>query len=96
MTQLRVRSEASGEGGRHPVSDRPSPPLIRIVGLGKRFSSRSGEVVTALSDVNLDIRDNEFISIVGPSGCGKTTLPAYPGPVSKTHLRARFIAAERS
>ncbi len=74
MTQLRVRSEASGEGGRHPVSDRPSPPLIRIVGLGKRFSSRSGEVVTALSDVNLDIRDNEFISIVGASGCGKTTL----------------------
>ena len=74
MTQLRVRSEASGEGGRHPVSDRPSPALIRIAGLGKRFSSRSGEVVTALSDVNLDIRDNEFISVVGPSGCGKTTL----------------------
>jgi NitT/TauT family transport system ATP-binding protein len=74
MTQLRVRSEASGEGGRHPVSDRPSPALIRIAGLGKRFSSRSGEVVTALSDVHLDIRDNEFISVVGPSGCGKTTL----------------------
>jgi NitT/TauT family transport system ATP-binding protein len=56
------------------VSDRPSPALIRIAGLGKRFSSRSGEFVTALSDVNLDIRDNEFISVVGPSGCGKTTL----------------------
>ena len=74
MTQLRVQSEASGEGGRHPAPDRPSPALIRVAGLGKRFSSRSGEVVTALSDVNLDIRDNEFISVVGPSGCGKTTL----------------------
>jgi NitT/TauT family transport system ATP-binding protein len=74
MTQLRVRSEASGEGGRHPAPDRPSPALIRVAGLGKRFPSRSGEVVTALSDVNLDIRDNEFISVVGPSGCGKTTL----------------------
>ena len=29
---------------------------------------------TALQDVNLDIRDNEFFTLLGPSGCGKTTL----------------------
>ena len=29
---------------------------------------------TALTDVNLDIRDNEFFTLLGPSGCGKTTL----------------------
>jgi NitT/TauT family transport system ATP-binding protein len=74
MTQLLVRSEGSGEGGRFSETDQPLPALIRIAGLGKRFSSRSGEIVTALSDVNLNIRDNEFISVVGPSGCGKTTL----------------------
>ena len=51
-----------------------SQALIRIIDLEKRFSSRSGEVVTALSDVSLDISDHEFISVVGPSGCGKTTL----------------------
>jgi multiple sugar transport system ATP-binding protein len=28
---------------------------------------------TAVSDLNLDIRDGEFIVLVGPSGCGKTT-----------------------
>jgi len=28
----------------------------------------------ALKDVNLEIRDHEFLSIIGPSGCGKTTL----------------------
>ena len=28
----------------------------------------------ALKDVNLDIRDNEFFTLLGPSGCGKTTL----------------------
>ena len=28
---------------------------------------------TAISDLNLDIRDGEFIVLVGPSGCGKTT-----------------------
>lgn len=31
-------------------------------------------VVEALKDINLDIRQGEFISIIGSSGCGKTTL----------------------
>jgi NitT/TauT family transport system ATP-binding protein len=48
--------------------------LITISGLEKRFKTRSGEVVNALSNVNLDIAQHEFISVVGPSGCGKTTL----------------------
>src|SRR5262245_26822365 len=30
--------------------------------------------IKALAEVNLSIRENEFISIIGPSGCGKTTL----------------------
>jgi NitT/TauT family transport system ATP-binding protein len=30
--------------------------------------------VLALADVNLELRDGEFLSIVGPSGCGKSTL----------------------
>ncbi|MEM1163750.1 MAG: ABC transporter ATP-binding protein [Pseudomonadota bacterium] len=29
---------------------------------------------TALHDVSLDIKDNEFFTLLGPSGCGKTTL----------------------
>ncbi len=33
---------------------------------------RYGDVV-AVSDLNLDIRDEEFLVLVGPSGCGKTT-----------------------
>ena len=30
--------------------------------------------VAALSDIDLDIHEGEFVSIIGPSGCGKTTL----------------------
>jgi NitT/TauT family transport system ATP-binding protein len=74
MTQLLARSERGGEGQDRSRPGGSASALIRINNLGKRFSSRSGEVVTALSDVNLDIADNEFISVVGPSGCGKTTL----------------------
>ena len=41
--------------------------------LGMRFSLR-GQALTALEDVNLQVRDREFCCIVGPSGCGKSTF----------------------
>ena len=31
------------------------------------------DTVHAVKDVNLQIRDKEFVVFVGPSGCGKTT-----------------------
>lgn len=33
-----------------------------------------GDGTEALKDINLDISQHEFVSIVGPSGCGKSTL----------------------
>ena len=29
---------------------------------------------TILEDINFDVKDGEFLSILGPSGCGKTTI----------------------
>lgn len=39
----------------------------------KTYQGRTGEVV-ALNGVNLEIAENEFVTVVGPSGCGKSTL----------------------
>jgi len=44
-------------------------PDVRISNLTKKF----GEI-TALDNINLHIRDQEYFSLLGPSGCGKTTL----------------------
>src|SRR6516225_7282496 len=41
---------------------------VHIQSLNKKFDE-----VHAVKDVNLDIRDKEFVVLVGPSGCGKTT-----------------------
>ena len=46
---------------------------LSIRGIKKEYETRNG-TVTALSEVNLDIEENQFISVIGPSGCGKSTL----------------------
>ena len=43
-------------------------PEIRLSHVTKRF----GKFV-AVDDLNLDIENNAFITLLGPSGCGKTT-----------------------
>jgi ABC-type nitrate/sulfonate/bicarbonate transport system ATPase subunit len=49
--------------------------VIEIVGVSKTFPGRSQlEAVQALRAIDLEVRDNEFLTILGPSGCGKTTL----------------------
>jgi len=47
--------------------------MIELRGVEKTYR-RGAEEVHALRGLNLDIKRNEFISIMGPSGAGKTTL----------------------
>ncbi|MGB6007668.1 ABC transporter ATP-binding protein [Castellaniella sp.] len=46
---------------------------IRFQQIGRVFT-RNGEATAALENIDLHVRDGEFVAIVGPSGCGKTTL----------------------
>ena len=47
--------------------------LLEIKGVYKQFFA-DGKEMEALHDINLSIRENEFVCFIGPSGCGKTTL----------------------
>src|SRR5881628_1370619 len=79
-------------------------PLIQLQGVKKVFYT--DEVEThALSDVHLEIKQGDYVSIAGPSGCGKTTLLSLLGlldtPTEGTYLLesrpvARLSAAERA
>ncbi len=39
----------------------------------KIYTSARGREITAVTDVNLEVEDREFVVLVGPSGCGKST-----------------------
>ena len=43
--------------------------IVEIKNISKSFGDN-----VVLDNINLDIYDNEFITLLGPSGCGKTTL----------------------
>ncbi len=63
--------------------------VLKVDDLTVRFQTRQG-VVEALSHVNLDMQDDDFVVAIGASGCGKTTLlsviAGFLGPSEGTVL----------
>lgn len=47
---------------------------VSLADVSMTYPARRGEAVPALTGVDLDVRRDEFITIVGPSGCGKSTV----------------------
>src|SRR4029453_15106652 len=48
-------------------------PFISLQNVRKVYRSKGAEFL-AVSDVTMDVKEGELISLVGPSGCGKTTV----------------------
>jgi len=56
-----------------PESFTASEALIRLRSVEKRYQTKAG-FAYVLRQINLDIADGDFITIMGPSGAGKSTL----------------------
>lgn len=70
------RAAERGAAGRQLGSEMSAaaPALaINVRGVSLTFQTRDGEV-QALSNVDLQVSNGDFVSFIGPSGCGKTTL----------------------
>jgi NitT/TauT family transport system ATP-binding protein len=49
-------------------------PVLELRNLNKEISRPGEEPFVIFKNINLTVRDGEFVSIVGPSGCGKTSM----------------------
>ncbi|MGC4018889.1 MAG: ABC transporter ATP-binding protein [Muricomes sp.] len=58
--------------------------IVEIQHLKKEFPSKDGNVV-ALSDINLQVPEGRFVSIIGGSGCGKSTLLRIIGGLERDY-----------
>jgi ABC-type nitrate/sulfonate/bicarbonate transport system ATPase subunit len=47
---------------------------LSIQGVSRVFTSPKGQATQALTPVDFEVRENDFVTILGPSGCGKSTL----------------------
>lgn len=55
-----------------------SSPLLKMTNLSKVY--RTDHVETrALSDIDIEVKEGEFVVVAGPSGCGKSTLLSVMG-----------------
>jgi NitT/TauT family transport system ATP-binding protein len=61
----------------------PDPHVVRLEGLEKTFALPSGETMTAVTGIDLELRRGEFVSLIGPSGCGKSTLLRLIGDLTQ-------------
>lgn len=49
-------------------------PEIEFRNIMKSYENLEGEETIALKNINLTVKDGEFVCVLGPSGCGKSTL----------------------
>lgn len=70
--------------------------MIRLSKVSKTYSLTS-QANKALVDVNLQIHQGEFVSVMGPSGCGKSTLLNIIGLIDMpTQGSYKFLGEELS
>nr|WP_019866661.1 ABC transporter ATP-binding protein [Methylovulum miyakonense] len=71
-TKLKLVHPAMTEQPKSPSND-PELPLVELVNVCKSYGEGKNKA-SILKNINLSIKDGEFIAIVGFSGSGKTTL----------------------
>ena len=69
-------------------------PLVHIQNVSRNFK-RGSEEIHVLSELNLEVREAEFLALMGPSGSGKSTLLNLIGGLDRPTSGTVQIGADR-
>jgi len=96
-------SESIRSGNGDAVADTPlagkvqragsGRPLIQIRNLSKSYH-RGEQIVPVLENINLDVGEGEFVSLMGPSGSGKSTLLNLVAGIDQPDAGQLLVAGE--
>lgn len=67
--------------------------MIQLKNINKVYRTKTIETV-ALNEINLEVQEGEFLSVMGPSGCGKSTLLNIIGLIDEPTDGSILIAGQ--
>lgn len=68
--------------------------ILKLENVSKIYQHKNGELV-AIDNINLEVKEGEFVSIIGPSGCGKSTILSIIAGLEQKTKGDIFIAGEK-
>ena len=85
LTQLEMKKAAAGQTTEKPVAeaDADKKNVLILDHVSYKYSPNTAYEVKALDDVNLSIKEGEFIGIIGHTGSGKSTLVQHLNGLEK-------------
>jgi NitT/TauT family transport system ATP-binding protein len=89
-----ARLAADASAGAGPAGN-GAADHVQVSGLTLKYRGRDGSQVHALDNVDVRIRNREFVAVLGPSGCGKSTLlKVLAGLISPTEGTVDFVGED--
>lgn len=68
--------------------------ILEVKKVSKKYQNKEGEVL-AIQNVNFEVKEGEFVSIIGPSGCGKSTLLSIIAGLEEKNTGEVYIEGEK-
>jgi putative ABC transport system ATP-binding protein len=65
--------------------------VIQIKDVWKKYDMGEAEPLIVLKEINLDIKQQEFVAVTGPSGSGKSTMVNIIGALDKPSFGAVYL-----